>query len=227
MSDGTAGATICYNVDGSTPTTSSQIYVAPFLVASNLGVRAMAAAPGLAASAVASESFAFNIASGTLVWSDEFVNSNGANTAPNSKVWDYDTGNNGYCNHELECYSAWGSTTAPCTAANPNAFVGTSMISTSQGKREISLRSGTPEALDGEVALEEVAQELHANKRTLILCGTREQPGQLMHQAEFEEVVGAENICENVQAALRRAEEVFEHLPPPTIKSTTFGTSTR
>ena len=33
---------------------------------------------------------------------------------------------------------------------------------------------------------------------------------QLMHQAEFEDVVGRENICEHVQAALRRAEDVFE-----------------
>jgi len=28
----------------------------------------------------------------------------------------------------------------------------------------------------------------------LILCGAREQPARLFHQAEFEEVVGAENI---------------------------------
>jgi hypothetical protein len=34
----------------------------------------------------------------------------------------------------------------------------------------------------------------------------------LIHQGEFEQVIGAENICENVQAALRRAEEVYEHL---------------
>ena len=34
----------------------------------------------------------------------------------------------------------------------------------------------------------------------------------LAEAAEFEEVVGRENICDNVQAALRRAEEVYEGL---------------
>jgi sulfate permease, SulP family len=80
----------------------------------------------------------------------------------------------------------------------------------------LRLRNMTALDATGLLALEEVAKELHANKRTLILCGAREQPAQLMHQAEFEEVVGAENICKNVQAALRRAEEVFERLPSPT-----------
>lgn len=42
--------------------------------------------------------------------------------------------------------------------------------------------------------------------------GAREQPASLIHQAEFEEVVGAENICDNVQSALRRADEVREQL---------------
>jgi hypothetical protein len=34
----------------------------------------------------------------------------------------------------------------------------------------------------------------------------------LIHQAEFSEVIGEENICENVQEALGRAEEVYERL---------------
>lgn len=69
-------------------------------------------------------------------------------------------------------------------------------------------------ALDatGLFALEEVAKQLHASRRMLILCGAREQPSQLIHQAEFSEVVGKENICDNVQSALRRAEEVYEGL---------------
>jgi sulfate permease, SulP family len=74
----------------------------------------------------------------------------------------------------------------------------------------LRLRNMTALDATGLFAIEEAAKQLHAARRTLILCGAREQPAQLMHQAEFEEVVGAANICENVQAALRRAEEVFE-----------------
>jgi SulP family sulfate permease len=71
-------------------------------------------------------------------------------------------------------------------------------------------------ALDatGLFALEEVAKQLHTTKRMLILCGAREQPSRLIHQAEFENVVGRENICENIQEALERAEEVYEKLEP-------------
>jgi SulP family sulfate permease len=47
--------------------------------------------------------------------------------------------------------------------------------------------------------------------RTLILCGARKQPAQFMHQAEFEEVVGRDNICANVRAALQRAETVYRN----------------
>jgi len=42
--------------------------------------------------------------------------------------------------------------------------------------------------------------------------GAREQPAQLIRQAEFEDVIGRENICENVREALRRAEDVFERM---------------
>jgi SulP family sulfate permease len=76
----------------------------------------------------------------------------------------------------------------------------------------LRLRNMTALDATGLFALEEVAKTLHASKRTLILCGAREQPAQLIHQGEFAEVVGPENICENVQEALRRAEEVYERL---------------
>jgi SulP family sulfate permease len=76
----------------------------------------------------------------------------------------------------------------------------------------LRLRNMTALDATGLFALEEIAKELHASKRTLILCGAREQPARLIHQAEFEEVVGAENICDNVQEALSRAEEVYERL---------------
>jgi SulP family sulfate permease len=74
----------------------------------------------------------------------------------------------------------------------------------------LRLRNMTALDATGLFAIEEVARLLHASNRTLILCGAREQPASLIHQAEFEEVVGAENICDNVQAALRRAEQVHD-----------------
>ena len=43
--------------------------------------------------------------------------------------------------------------------------------------------------------------QLHATERTLILGGAREQPRQLIHQGEFEELIGKENFCDNVQEA--------------------------
>ncbi|PYX95549.1 MAG: sodium-independent anion transporter [Acidobacteria bacterium] len=76
----------------------------------------------------------------------------------------------------------------------------------------LRLRNMTALDATGLFALEEIAKQLHSTGRTLILCGAREQPAKLIHQAEFEAVVGAANICENVQHALRRAEEVFEKL---------------
>jgi SulP family sulfate permease len=76
----------------------------------------------------------------------------------------------------------------------------------------LRLRNMTALDATGLFAIEEVAKQLHESKRTLILCGAREQPAQLIHQAEFAEVIGEENICDNVQDALRRAEEVYEGL---------------
>lgn len=79
----------------------------------------------------------------------------------------------------------------------------------------IRLRNMTAIDATGLFALEEIAKQLHATGRTLILCGAREQPAQAMHQAEFEEIVGRENISANVQEALERAEAVFEKAGTP------------
>ena len=96
---------------------------APFLVASNLTVKAIAAAPGYSNSKVASKDFAPNLASGVLVWSDEFPSSGTANALPDSKIWTYDTGFRCCGNNEMETYCAAGSTTSPCDPSNPNAYV--------------------------------------------------------------------------------------------------------
>ena len=54
-------------------------------------------------------------------------------------------------------------------------------------------------------AIEELAEELHKNDRTLIVCGAPAQPAGAMRKAEFASRIGAENICANVQDALDRA----------------------
>ena len=124
LSSTTSGTTIYYTLDGSTATSSSQKYQAPFLVDSNLTVKAIAVASGVS-SAVSSQAFSPNIPPGTLVWSDEFSNSTGVNAQPDPKTWTYDTGNSGFGNNELETYCAWGSSATPCSTSNPSEYVGT------------------------------------------------------------------------------------------------------
>lgn len=125
LADATASATIYYTVDGSTPTTSSQVYEGPFLVASNLTVKAIATAAGYTTSAVGSQAFSPSIPSGTLVWSDEFTNTTGSIAQPDPNTWTYDTGGGGFGNAELETYCAWGSNASPCSTAIPSEYVGT------------------------------------------------------------------------------------------------------
>jgi SulP family sulfate permease len=78
----------------------------------------------------------------------------------------------------------------------------------------LRLRNMTALDATGLFALEEVARRLKKSGRALILCGAREQPLRLIQQTEFEDLVGPENICDNVQQALNRAEEAFERLQP-------------
>jgi hypothetical protein len=120
----TPKATIYYTLDGSVPTVASMKYEAPFLVASNLTVKAFALYPGYAPSTVTVRSFSLNIAPGTLVWSDEFTGTGAGQGQPSPEVWTYDVGKNCCGNHELETYCAWGSAQGPCDPAHPNAFVG-------------------------------------------------------------------------------------------------------
>ena len=59
----------------------------------------------------------------TLVWIDDFTAT--TQSAPNPANWTFDTGANGWGNHELEDYCAYGSTASPCNPFQPNSFVGT------------------------------------------------------------------------------------------------------
>lgn len=72
----------------------------------------------------------------------------------------------------------------------------------------LRLRNMTALDATGLYALEKLADRLKKSGRTLLLCGAREQPKQLLEQAEFLEHVGAENILPHVAAALERAAQI-------------------
>jgi len=73
----------------------------------------------------------------------------------------------------------------------------------------LRLRNMTAIDATGLGAIRDLADTLHESGRSLLLCGAREQPSQLMKQAEFERHVGAENICGNITEAIERAAEVY------------------
>jgi hypothetical protein len=64
LADATAGVSIYYTLDGTTPTTGSTLYTGPFNLTSNALVQAIAIAPGAVNSAVASASFINTAAAG-------------------------------------------------------------------------------------------------------------------------------------------------------------------
>jgi SulP family sulfate permease len=84
----------------------------------------------------------------------------------------------------------------------------------------IRLRNMTAIDATGLFAIKDVARQLHASGRALLLCGAREQPAKLMQQAEFEEIVGRENICDNVQEALERAQTLFKEMGAKEVMAT-------
>ncbi len=82
ISDGTAGATIYYTTDGTTPTASSPVYTGPITVSSSETVEAIATAAGYKTSAVATAAYSINIPTNTLPvvgsMSPAFVSEGGA-----------------------------------------------------------------------------------------------------------------------------------------------------
>jgi len=73
--------------------------------------------------------------------------------------------------------------------------------------RVVVLRLRNMTAIDatGLSAIEELADELKAQGRTLVLCGAPRQPMAALQKAELHARLGDQNICESVQAALDRA----------------------
>ena len=72
----------------------------------------------------------------------------------------------------------------------------------------LRLRNMTALDATGLHAIAQFAERLRKSGRTLLLCGAREQPAKLLHDAEFEDLLGSENILPHVQAALDRARQV-------------------
>lgn len=124
LSSRTPGATVYYTVDGSTPTSRSTPYEAPFLISSSLTVRALAEGHDDEESRVATRTFHLHVPSGTLVWSEEFneAEHGGADARPNPRLWNYATGAD--TNDSVGVLCAYGSSVAPCRRAFPNSYVG-------------------------------------------------------------------------------------------------------
>jgi sulfate permease, SulP family len=74
----------------------------------------------------------------------------------------------------------------------------------------LRLRNMTAIDATGLGAIRELADRIQASGRQLLLCGAREQPAQLMKQAEFERHVGVENICPSITDAIARAAAIRE-----------------
>lgn len=72
----------------------------------------------------------------------------------------------------------------------------------------LRLRNMTALDATGLHALEVFAGRLRRSGRTLLLCGARDQPGQLFRRADFVMHIGRENILPHIEAALERASEI-------------------
>jgi SulP family sulfate permease len=72
----------------------------------------------------------------------------------------------------------------------------------------LRLRNMTAIDATGLHALENFSDRLHAAGKTLLLCGARKQPAQLIERSEIVGHIGQENILPHVEAALARAGEI-------------------
>ena len=77
-----------------------------------------------------------------------------------------------------------------------------------EGKNAVILRMRGVPALDATAlnSLNEIYVKMKKNNVTLILSHVNEQPMSVIHKAGFDEKIGLENICPNIDSALERAE---------------------
>lgn len=93
-------------------------------------------------------------------------------------------------------------------------FFGAANVFTSfkheEGKNVLILRMRNVPVMDisGVEVLEEILETCKKRNLTLILSHVNEQPYHAMEKAGFVEKIGAENICENIDASLERAEKL-------------------
>jgi SulP family sulfate permease len=83
----------------------------------------------------------------------------------------------------------------------------------------LRLRNMTALDTTGLKAIEDLAEQVHRSGRALLLCGALEQPARMMHDAEFEEIVGKDNILPNISAALERAKVVYPQVASVEVKA--------
>ena len=72
----------------------------------------------------------------------------------------------------------------------------------------LRLRNMTALDATGIHAIEGFSERLHKAGKTLLLCGARDQPAQLIAQSDLLDQIGPENVLPHVKAALARAREV-------------------
>jgi SulP family sulfate permease len=72
----------------------------------------------------------------------------------------------------------------------------------------LRLRNMTALDATGVHALEQFADRLRRAGKTLLLCGARDQPSQLISRSDFVKHVGPENVLPHVEAALARVSEI-------------------
>lgn len=74
----------------------------------------------------------------------------------------------------------------------------------------IRLRNMTALDATGIHAISHLAVLLRESGRVMLLCGMRPQPLELMSNADFQKVVGPENICATVRVAIERARQILD-----------------